>query len=46
MVRQLKKALIPPHALRNFEIKKNYAGDNFPKTIKNGEYVINLEEYD
>ena len=23
-----------------------YSGDNLPKTIKNGEYVINLDEYE
>ena len=50
-----KKALIPPHLLTNFEIKeyyKNeptfkgvYSRDNLPKTIKNGAYVINLDEY-
>ena len=52
---QLKKALIPPHPLRNFEIKKYYENeprfsgvysrDNLPKAIKNGAYVINLDEY-
>ena len=56
MVLQLKqKALIPPHPLTNFEFKENYENeprfngiyskDNLPKTIKNGEYVINLDEY-
>ena len=50
-----KKAVIPPHTLTNFEIKeyyKNeakfngvYSGDNLPKTIKYGAYVINLYEY-
>ena len=44
-----------PHPLTNFEIKeyyKNeprfngvYSRDNLPKTIKNGAYVINLDEY-
>ena len=52
-----KKGLMPPHPLTNFEIKnyfcyKNeprfngvYSRDNLPKTIKSGEYVINLDEY-
>ena len=50
-----KKALMPPHPLTNFEIKKYYKNeprfngvysrDNSPKTIKNGAYVINLDEY-
>ena len=50
-----KKSLIPPHPLTNFEIKKYheneprfnfvYSRDNLPKTIKNGAYVINLDEY-
>ena len=49
----LKKAVIPPHPLTNFEIKDYYENkprfngvysrDNLPKTIKNGAYVINLE---
>ena len=52
----LKKALMPPHPLTNFEIQeyyKNeprfngvYSRDNLPKTIKNGAYVINLDEYE
>ena len=51
----IKKALIPPHYLTNFEIKEYYENeprfngvysrDNLPKTIKNGAYVINLYEY-
>ena len=55
MVLQLKKALIPPHPLTSFEIKEYYENesrfngvysrDNLPKTIKNGAYVINLDEY-
>ena len=55
MVLQLKKALIPPHPLTNFEIKEYYENeprfngvysrDNLPKTIKNGAYIINLNEY-
>ena len=55
MALQLKKALIPPHPLTNFEIKKYYeykprfigfcSRDNLPKTIKNGAYVIDLDEY-
>ena len=43
MVLQLKKALIPPQPLTNFEIKDYY--ENESKTIKNGAYVINLDEY-
>ena len=52
---QLKKALIPPHPLTNFKIKKYYeyeprfngvySRNNLPKRIKNGTYVINLDEY-
>ena len=51
----IKKALIPPHPLTNFEIKEYYkhdprfngvySRDNLPKTIKNGAYVINFDEY-
>ena len=51
----MKKALIPPHPSTNFEIKNYYENeprfngvysrDNLPKTIKNGAYVINLDEY-
>ena len=51
----IKKALIPPHPLTNFELKNYYKNeprfndvdsrDNLPKTIKNGAYVINLDEY-
>ena len=50
-----KKVVIPPHPLTNFEIKEYYENDprfhgvysrdNLPKTIKNGAYVINLDEY-
>ena len=50
-----KKDLMPPHHLTNFEIKEYYENeprfnavysrDNLPKTIKNGAYVINLDEY-
>ena len=46
--------LIPPHPLTNFEIQKYYKNeprfngaysrDNLPK-IKDGAYVINLDEY-
>ena len=46
--------LIPPHPLSNFEIQKYYENesrfngvysrDNLPK-IKDGAYVINLDEY-
>ena len=44
-----------PHPLTNFEIRAYYQNksrfngvysrDNLPKTIKNGAYVINLDEY-
>ena len=50
-----KAPLIPPNPLTNFEIKeyyKNetrfngvYSGDNLPKAIQNGAYVINFDEY-
>ena len=50
-----KNFLIPPHPLTNFQIqayyqneprfKGAYSRDNLPKTIKNGAYVINLDEY-
>ena len=46
---------MPPHLLTNFEIKEYYENeprfngvysrDNFPKTIRNGAYVVNLDEY-
>ena len=46
---------MPAHPLTNFEIKeyyKNeptfngvYSRDNLPKTIKNGAYIVNLDEY-
>ena len=55
MALQLKKALILPHPLTNFEIKEYYENernfngvcsrDNLPKAIKNGAYIINLDEY-
>ena len=51
---QLKKILIPPHPLANFEIQKYYQNeprfngvylrDNLHKRIKYGPYVINLYE--
>ena len=47
--------LMPPHPLTNFEIQKYYQNEprfsgvnsinNLPKTIKNGAYVKNLDEY-
>ena len=47
--------LIPPHPLTNFEIQKFYQNeprfngvysrDNLPNKIKDGTYVINLDEY-
>ena len=46
---------MPPHPLTDFELQRLYQNesrfngvfsrDNLPKTIKNGTYVINLEEY-
>ena len=49
-------SLLPFHPLTNFEISeyyKNepkfngvYSRDNLPKTIKKGDYVINLDEYE
>ena len=46
---------MPPHPLTNFEIQKCYeneprfngvySGNNLPKKIKDGEYVINFDEY-
>ena len=47
--------LIPPHSLTNFGIQKYYQNEprfngvfsrnNLPKKIKDGAYVINLDEY-
>ena len=47
--------LIPPHPLQNFEIQMYYqheprfngfcSRDNLPDKIKDGAYVINLDEY-
>ena len=47
---------MPVHPLTNFEIQEYYKNelrfngvnsrDNLPKTIKNGAYVINLDEYE
>ena len=46
--------LMPPHPVTNFEIQKYYQNEprfkgflrnNLPKTIKDGAYVINLNEY-
>ena len=46
---------MPPHPLKYSEIKEYheneprfngvYSRDNLPKTIRNGAYVINLNEY-
>ena len=46
---------MPAHPLTNFEIQEYYKNDprfngvysrvNLPKTIKNGAYIINLDEY-
>ena len=51
----IKKFLIPPHPLTNFEIQAHYQNelrfngvfsrDNLSNIIKNGAYVINLDEY-
>ena len=45
-----------PHPITNFEIRKYYENEpkfngaflrhNLPKKIKNGAYVINLDEYE
>ena len=47
--------LIPPHPLANLEIQKYYKDErkfngvfsrnNLPKKIKDGAYIINLDEY-
>ena len=47
--------LMPPHPLTNFEIQKYYKNEprfngvfsrnNLPKKVKDGAYVINLDEY-
>ena len=47
--------LMPPHPLANFKIQKYYQNEprfngvfsrnNLPKKIKDGAYVINLDEY-
>ena len=47
--------LMPPHPLKNFEIQKYYENelrfigvfsrDNMPIKIKDGPYIINLDEY-
>ena len=47
--------LMPPHPLTNFEILMYYQNEprfngvfsrnNLPKTMKDGEYVIKLDEY-
>ena len=46
---------MPPHSLTNFEIQKYYKNesefngvysrDNLPDKIKDGAYIINLDEY-
>ena len=46
---------MPPHTLTNFKIQKYYKNEprfngvfsrnNFPKKIKDGAYIINLDEY-
>ena len=51
----MKKSLFPPNLLTNFEIQKYYhneptlnvvySRDDLPKEIKDGAYVINLDEY-
>ena len=52
---KIKDFLIPPHPLTNFEIMKYYENDpklngvysrdNLPNKIKDGTYVINLDEH-
>ena len=47
--------MIPPHPLTNFEIQLYYQNeprfhsvfsrDNLPSKIKNGAYIVNLDEY-
>ena len=47
--------LMPPHSLTNFEIQKYYQNEprfngvfsinNLPNKIKDGAYIINLDEY-
>ena len=47
--------LMPPHSLTNFEIQRNYQDEsrfngvfsinNLPKKVKDGAYVIKLDEY-
>ena len=54
-LKDLKKFLIPPHPLTNFEIQAYYQNeprlngvysrDNLSDKIKDGAYVINLDEY-
>ena len=49
------KNLVPPHPLKNFEIQTYYQNeprfnevfsrDNLSNIIRNGAYVINLDEY-
>ena len=48
----LEKFLIPPHPLTNFEIQKYYhnesrvySRDNLPDKMKDGAFVINLDEH-
>ena len=46
---------MPPHSLTNFQIQKNYKNEprfngvfsrnSLPKKVKDGVYVINLDEY-
>ena len=52
---EIKTFLIPPYPLTNIEIQKYYQNkttfsgvysrQNFPKKMKDGAYVINLNEY-
>ena len=47
--------LMPPHPLKNFEIQKYYKNEsrfngvcsrnNLPEKIKDGAYIINIDEY-
>ena len=47
--------LMPPHPLKNFEVQKYYKNEsrfngvcsrnNLPEKIKDGAYIINIDEY-
>ena len=54
-IKIIKQILMPPNPLTNFEIQKYYKNelklndvysrDNLPNKIKDGPYIINLDEY-